>query len=163
MPLSKQRVSSRVLILGEKCFKFVFLDPTDGVDWDEAMRRCRVPGRKSDIASTHGPYEHGKSLHWHHNERDGVSYHRCLDGLLNPFCSGVDQRKHQNSALLAFVRRIHRWSVNSPHKGPVTRKMFPFDDIIMYIEIWYDLTVNTVLLALLCDNQSPYWQASPNK
>ena len=32
---------------------------------------------------------------------------------------------------LAYVRRIHRWPVNSPHKGPVTRKMFPFDDIII--------------------------------
>ena len=45
--------------------------------------------------------------------------------------SGVDQRKHQNSASLAFVRGIHRRPVNSPHKGPVTRKMFPFDDVIM--------------------------------
>ena len=42
--------------------------------------------------------------------------------------SGEDQRKYQNSASLAFVRRIHRWPVNSPHKGPVTRKMFPFDE-----------------------------------
>ena len=32
---------------------------------------------------------------------------------------------------LAFVRGIHRWPVNSPHKGPVTWKMFPFDDVIM--------------------------------
>ena len=45
--------------------------------------------------------------------------------------SGVDQSKHQSSALLAFVRGIHRRPVNSPHKGPVTRKMFPFDDVIM--------------------------------
>ena len=45
--------------------------------------------------------------------------------------SGADQRKHQSSASLAFVRGIHRGSVNSPHKWPVTRKMFPFDDVIM--------------------------------
>ena len=45
--------------------------------------------------------------------------------------SGVDQRKHQSSVSLAFVRGIHRWLVNSPHKGPVTRKMLPFDDVIM--------------------------------
>ena len=32
--------------------------------------------------------------------------------------SGADQRKHQSSASLAFVRGIHRWPVNSPHKGP---------------------------------------------
>ena len=45
--------------------------------------------------------------------------------------SDADQRKHQSSASLAFVRGIHRWPVNSPHKGPVTRKMFPFDHVIM--------------------------------
>ena len=45
--------------------------------------------------------------------------------------SGADQRKHQSSASLAFVRGIHRSPVNSPHKWPVTRKMFPFDVVIM--------------------------------
>ena len=45
--------------------------------------------------------------------------------------SDADQRKHRSSASLAFVRGIHRWSVNSPHKRPVTRKMFLFDDVIM--------------------------------
>ena len=45
--------------------------------------------------------------------------------------AGADQRKHQSSASLAFVRGVHRWPVNSPHKWPVTRKMFPFDDVIM--------------------------------
>ena len=39
---------------------------------------------------------------------------------------GADQRKHQSPASLAFVRGIHRWPVNSPHKGQVTRKLFPF-------------------------------------
>ena len=45
--------------------------------------------------------------------------------------SGVDQRKHQSPAPLAFVRGIHRGPVNSPHIWPVTWKMFPFDDVIM--------------------------------
>ena len=43
----------------------------------------------------------------------------------------ADQRKHQSSTSLAFVRGIHREPVNSPHKWPVTRKMLPFDDVIM--------------------------------
>ena len=47
--------------------------------------------------------------------------------------SDADQRKHQSSVSLAFVRGIHRWPVNSPHKWPVTRKMLPFDDVIMDI------------------------------
>ena len=45
--------------------------------------------------------------------------------------SGANQRKHQSSASLAFVRGIQWWPVNSPHKWPVTRKMFPFDEVIM--------------------------------
>ena len=48
-------------------------------------------------------------------------------------CSGADQRK-QSSASLAFAREIHRWPVNSPHEGPVTRKLFPFDDVIMKLD-----------------------------
>ena len=46
--------------------------------------------------------------------------------------SDADQRKHQSSASLAFVRGIHRRPVNSQHKWPVTRKMFPFHDVIMF-------------------------------
>ena len=45
--------------------------------------------------------------------------------------SDADKKNHQSSAPLAFVRGIHRGPVNSPHKWPVTRKMFPFDDVIM--------------------------------
>ena len=53
--------------------------------------------------------------------------------------SGADQWEHQSSASLAFMRGgggggIHRWRVNSPHKGPVTCKMFPFDDVILQSE-----------------------------
>ena len=58
----------------------------------------------------------------------------------------ADQRKHQSSASLAFVWGIHRWPVNSPHKGPVTRKMFPFGDVIMsYISF---ITVEDALMSL---------------
>ena len=88
------------------------------------------------------------SLQWRHNERDGVSNHRCPDCFLNRLlrrrsklrvtglcegnpstacstvCSGADQRKHQSPASLAFTRGIHRWPMDSPHKGPVTRKCF---------------------------------------
>ena len=55
--------------------------------------------------------------------------------VYSTICSGADQRKHQSSASLAIVRGIHRWPVNSQHKGPVTRKMFPIDYVIM-VNIW---------------------------
>ena len=53
--------------------------------------------------------------------------------------SDVDQRKHQSSASLAFVWRIHRGPVNSPHKWPVTQKIFPFDDVIMMSKCHHEL------------------------
>ena len=58
--------------------------------------------------------------------------------------SGADQSKHQISASLAFVRGIQRWPLNSPHKGPVMRKIFPFNDVIMICVIhkWTWLKVN---------------------
>ena len=51
--------------------------------------------------------------------------------------SDADERKHQSSVSLAFVWGIHRGPVNSPHKRPVTRKMFPIDDVIMYPQCTY--------------------------
>ena len=47
-------------------------------------------------------------------------------------CSGTDQRKHQSSASLAFERVVHRWPMNSTHKGPVTRKKLQCDDVIVF-------------------------------
>ena len=47
------------------------------------------------------------------------------------------KRKHQSSASLAFVRGIHWWHVNSPHKRPATRKMFPFDDVISFSDVYF--------------------------
>ena len=47
-------------------------------------------------------------------------------------CTGANQRKHQSSVSLVFVRGIHRSPVDSPYKRPLTRKMFPFDDVIMW-------------------------------
>ena len=68
------------------------------------------------------------TLQWRHNECDSVSNHRHIDCLLNCL---FRHRKHQSSMSLAFVRGIHRWPVNSLHKGTVTQKKLPFDDIIM--------------------------------
>ena len=56
--------------------------------------------------------------------------------------SDADQRKHQSSASLAFVRGIHRRPVYSPQKWPVTRKMFPFDGAIMWW--WSSKTVKPI-------------------
>ena len=58
--------------------------------------------------------------------------------------SCADQKKHQSSASLAFVRGIHQWPLNSPQKGTATRKMFPFDYVIM--GIWNILIANRMIM-----------------
>ena len=62
-----------------------------------------------------------------------VSNHRRLDCLLNRLFRRRTKKKNQSSASLAFVKGIHQWPVHqSPHKGQVARKIFPFDDVIMF-------------------------------
>ena len=89
-----------------------------------------------------------------YHERHDVTNHRQLMTVSSHYCdvimgaiasqitsltivyptvySDADQRKHQSSAPLAFVRGIHLVPVNSPHKWPVTRKMFPLDNVIIF-------------------------------
>ena len=100
-------------------------------------------------------YLHFSTLWWHKKLKPSVEakypftqhseYYRYNDVIMGALASQItslnfvysivysdaDQRKHQSSASLAFLRGIHRGPVNSPHKWPVTRKMFPFDDVIM--------------------------------
>ena len=69
-----------------------------------------------------------------------VSQITSLTIVYSTFYLGADQTKHQSSVSLAFVRGFHRGTVNSPHKRPVTRKLFPFDDVIMIYE--FDMVVS---------------------
>ena len=76
-------------------------------------------------------YEDSCIMHIHHYiEHSGVPNHQSYDWLLSRLFS-ADEIKHQSSLSLAFVRGIGRWPVNSPQKGPLTRKIFPFSDVIM--------------------------------
>ena len=71
------------------------------------------------------------------SECDGISNHQHLLYLLNCLFR-CRSKKNQSSKWLAFVRGINWWPVNSPHKGPVMRKMYPFDDVIMFRFIFFD-------------------------
>ena len=68
-----------------------------------------------------------KTIRWRHNGHDSFSNHQPHDCLLNRLFG----RRWKKTSKLAFVWGIHRGPVNSPQKWPVTRKMFPFDDVIM--------------------------------
>ena len=87
---------------------------------------------------TWGQYVHGCLSHnpQCHNYTDVImgaiaSQITNLTIVYSTVYSDAYQRKNQSSASLAFVWGIHRWPVNSPHKWPITRKIFPFDNVIM--------------------------------
>ena len=70
------------------------------------------------------------SLQWRHNERDSVSNHQPHDCLLNRLF-GRRSKKTSKLRVTGLCVGTSPGPLNSPHKGPVTRKMFPFDDVIM--------------------------------
>ena len=94
--------------------------------WNPLSKAVHVPGK------LRGPGGHSKR----NCLQDRGNCHRSqitnLTIVYSTVYSDADQRKQQSSASMAFVRGIHRGPVNSPHKWPVTRKMFPFDGVIMY-------------------------------
>ena len=101
--------------------------------YDEAMLGCRACGIEIKLAIWVNLY-YIKTTEHHSDVIIGTMASQ-ITSLISVYLtvySSADQRKHQSSASLAFVRGIHRRPLNSPHKGPVTRKMFPFDDVIMY-------------------------------
>ena len=95
-----------------------------------AVGACAVtePAGRKDVGEFH-------KLKWnHHNDVIMSAMSSQITTLTIVYSTvylGADQRKHQSSALLGSVRGIHWWPVNCPHKGPVTRKIFPFGDAIM--------------------------------
>ena len=72
---------------------------------------------------------HPRSLHWRHNGRDGVSNHQPHHGLLNRLfrCRSKKTSKLRVAGLCARNSPV---TGEFPHKWPVTRKMFLFDDVI---------------------------------
>ena len=104
-----------------------------------------------------------KTSHYHYDDVIMTMLESQITSLMVVYSivySGVNQRKHQSSASLAFVREIHRGPVNFPHKWPVTRKMFPFDDVILTINIIIILIIIILLqeetkLLIFIVNSSP--------
>ena len=103
-------------------------------DWPcatQSIFRCSINSLPSDSYMRQKPNQSlVQTLQWSHNG-SMASQSTNLTIVNTTVYSGADQRKHQSSASLAFVRGIHQSPVKSPHKRPVTRKMFPFDEVIM--------------------------------
>ena len=97
-------------------------------------------------------YTHMLSLNHYRDVIMGAVAYRITSLMIvySTVYSGADQRKHQSSASLAFVRGILRWPVNFRHKWPVTREMFLLDDVIMESDgTWYVSSFCVIILRRL--------------
>ena len=96
------------------------------------------------------------SLHWCHNDHDGISNHQPHGCLLNHSfrCRSKKTSKLRFTGLCAGNSP---GPVNSPHKGPVTRKMFTFDDVIMYWLNSFFFLKNSHLCNAGLQNRNLYW------
>ena len=102
------------------------------VVWAWCNKRCFTKRKYwgfggDEVANTGLRDKTGLLDHYRDVIMNAMAFHITSASIL--VCS--DQRKHLSSTSLAFVRGIHRSPVDSPNKGPVTRKKFPFDDVIM--------------------------------
>ena len=113
-----QILSSPKVKLGVVCAEVLEEFPIDG---EKSPSHCRGPATHDDVI---------KSLQWRHNGRDGVSNHQPHDCLLNR----LFRRRSKKTSQLRVTGLCAGNSPATgefPHKWPVTRKMFPFDDVIM--------------------------------
>ena len=80
------------------------------------------------------------SLQWRHNGLDGVSNHHPHHCLLSHLF-GRRLKKTSKLRVTGLCAGNSPVTVNSPHKWPVTRKMFPFDE---NVSIWWRHHVTSV-------------------
>ena len=91
-----------------------------------------LPRREAIMKNRSNEWELLVPLHWRHDDHDGVSNHQPHGCLLNRF--GRRSKKTSKLRVTGFCVGNSPGPVNSPHKGPLTRKMFPFDDVIMVVK-----------------------------
>ena len=72
------------------------------------------------------------TLQWRHNDHDSVSSDQPHGCLLNRLCRR-NSKKTSKLRVTGLCVGNSPGPVNSPHKWPVTRKMFPFDEVIMMV------------------------------
>ena len=139
---------------GQSVFKAV--DPA--VDWRSSWKMDHIvasmwPDKLQNWYIVHDVTKHISFISMFHYDdvimSSMASQITSLTIIYSTVYSGTDhQRKHPRSASLAFVRGIHRGTVNSPHKWPVTRKMFLFDDVIMRLVGFLFIDIRAIIASL---------------
>ena len=102
------------------------------IDVDRASQELwRIWENTPQIPAPHGfSVNCSEPLHWRHNDQDSVSNHQPHGCLLSRLFRGRS-KKTSKLRVTSICAGNSAGPVNSPHKGLVTREMFPFDDVIM--------------------------------
>ena len=129
--------------------KLILSTIRDTAGGNSCIRQSQSWPRRPVLAGRRGPLHPFESMSFNYNDVIMGTMASQITSLTivysTVYYSGTDQRKHQSSASLAFVWGIHRWPVNSPHKWPETRKIFPFDDVIMWYCNFRDLNPTVII------------------
>ena len=99
------------------------------------------------------------ALQWRHNDHDIVSNHQPHGCLFNRFFRHRS-KKTSKFRVTGLCVGNSPGPVNSPHKGPVTRRMFPFHDVIV-VNVWLQLYKYTTVASLA--NHITNWTQRPVK
>ena len=118
-----------------------------------SMPKCS-PACHNPLSTNTCDLRDARSLHWRHNGHDSFSNHHPHDCLLN--C--LFRRRSKKMSKLRVTSLCAGNSVNSPHKWPVTRKMFPFDDVIMCRVFWKGIRIiRKQLIGTMIDSMPSPW------
>ena len=96
------------------------------------------------------------SLRWRHNDHDSVSDHQPHGCLLNCLFRRRS-KKTSKFRVTGLCVGNSPGPVNSPHKWPVTRKMFPFDDVIMCLQLFIHALTSMLVSSVFTCIRIPMW------
>ena len=129
--------------------------------WEASQTRCWMTQQRTEdrmilIKDLYRNYRNRNiPLRWRHMNAMWHKIPSLSTACLTTY-EGPTSKKHQSPRYWPFVRVIHRWPVNSPHKGPVTRKKLPFYDVIMLSAAWTRAITSTANRGL-SDNDGWLW------
>ena len=111
---------------------------TKVADFKQFARSCLATCPYTDAAVN--------TLQWRHNERDGVSNHQPHVCLLSYLYS----RRAKKISKLRVTGLCEGNTGEFPHKRSLTRKMFPFDDVI----IFHSIQIQDCIVGLIVGNNN---------
>ena len=125
--------------------------------WKSITRKSRLISRIYCVQVSIDSRADTPSLHYNDVMMSAIASRiTSLTIVYSTVCSRRRSKKTSKIRVTGLCEGIHRWPVNSPHKGTVTRKMFPFEDVIVK-----RLTGQVSTSTVICPRWAPCWPHEP--